>query len=181
MSLKKALIPAAITCLLLIDVCFRLRPQSHKSTSDRFNDLFAVVNVQTNADHGIMIVDKRTGDSLWAKWVLGGSNMTDCSSFFFNRRDIVDVFPQKSGPPWIAVTFYDEDGNVNAVWASKGNSACFTERRQSAREFRREVWFDEAWHLVDYRTNQESTLGGIFVNGKWHHLLFTNGSWAIEP
>ncbi|HEY5912716.1 MAG TPA: hypothetical protein VJA21_19115 [Verrucomicrobiae bacterium] len=181
MSLTKATIATVIACLLLIDVCLRARPQSHKSGSDNFNDLLALVNVQTNTDRGIMLVDKKTGDPLWAKYVLGGSNGNDCLSLFFNRRDVVDVFPQRSGPPWISVTFYGEDGSVNAIWASKGNNACFTERRQSEHEFKREVWFDEAWHPVDYRTNQGSTLGGIVVSGKWQHLLFTNGSWAVEP
>ena len=57
----------------------------------------------------------------------------------------------------------------------------FTERRQFEHAFNREIWLDEAWHLVHYHTNQGKTLGGVLVDGTWHRLLFTNGCWAIEP
>jgi hypothetical protein len=146
------------------------------------SDEFAITNVHTNDGDGILIVDKKTGQPLWGKWDFGFGGKPDAVSFFFEGRNLMNVHLRSDERPRIDVTFFGPDGKVRAIWADRGGDGGFTERTQYGRgEPRKQVWFDEAWYNVQYRTNGGRSQAGILVGEQWHHLKFTNGTWTTVP
>jgi hypothetical protein len=143
---------------------------------------FAVMDVQTNGTRGVVIVDKQTDKPLWAAWNIENSGKPDSIAYYYEGNNIMSIFTEHGQPLGMNVFFYGENGVVKAVWQNRGTNADFTERtRYDVPHPRKEIWFDESWHVLEHRTNNGSIQGGIVFNGKWQRVTFTNGAAAIIP
>jgi hypothetical protein len=175
---RTALAIAVIGALVLFDVCLRLG----SLRGDAFTKRFSIVNVQTNDTKASMIVDRHTGKPVWGEWDLGHGGRPDCVSYFYEGRNVMNFYPRAGEPARFDVTLYGEDGKVRTVWGSRGINAGFTEReRYDTGIPRREIWFNEAWHTLQHRTNDGLIQGGIVLDGKWQHVEFTNGVTVVAP
>jgi hypothetical protein len=171
-----------VTALVLMDAGLRLRQWRFNQETRAFAKLFRVVSVSTNGTDGVMIVDRRTLEPVWGSWDFGGGGKPDTVSYFFEGRNIMNIYPKRGDPPHIDVAFFGEDGRMRAVWANRGTNDGFTERTLfSDGAPRKEVWFGDSWHTMEYRTNGAAIRGGISVDGEWRHVVFTNGALALEP
>jgi hypothetical protein len=166
----------------LLVICLQVHLWRHHANINAFTKRFEIVRVHTNDANGILIVERKTSQPIWGSLALGTPGEPDTLSFFFEGKNIMNVYPQLGAPPHFDVSFFDEDGAVSAVWVSRGTNAGFTERRLIGGDKpRKDVWFNEAWHTLQHRTNDGNIQGGIVLDGKWHHLKFTNGAVLIVP
>jgi hypothetical protein len=164
---------ALVGCLFVLDVSLRVWQKCSIATSR-----FRMVNIQTNDSNGIVIVDKKTGQQLWGEWDFGNHGKPDTLSFFFEGRNLMNVYPERGPGADFDVTFYRPDGSVKAIWLNLGVGGFVERVVYGDGRPRKEVWFEEAWHAVQYRTNNGSTQGGILIKGQWQHLVWTNGTWT---
>ena len=94
----------------------------------------------------------------------------------------MNIHPPHAGEsPRFDITFFGPDGRVRAIWVSKGTNAGFTDRVVYDGVPRKEVWLNEAWHTLHYRTNSGAVQGGIIFDGDWRRVVFTNGAVALDP
>jgi hypothetical protein len=173
---------SVLTLILIVDLALRLHDWRYNQDVRAFNKVFGLVKVYTNDATGFVIIDKKTSKPIWGEWSFSPPGRLDSVSYFFEGRNIMNIYPGSTEPPPFDITFFGGDGTVRAVWANRGTDAGFTERTQYGNgNPTKEIWFDEAWHALQYRTNDGTIQGGIVVDGSWRHVTFTNGTTAIEP
>ena len=140
---------------------------------------FKVEVLHTNGVSGVGIFERKTEQPLWMEWDFNGDGKSDQENYFFRGKEVFDVTLSSNRPPKFSVYFRGSGKSVT-WWIDDGGSGAFTERiyyNTYGNFYRREVWYNEAWHTVDRRNEKN----GIIINGQWHQLAFdTNGLWTIE-
>jgi hypothetical protein len=104
-------------------------------------------------------------------------------SYYFGGMNMMNIYTRPGKLPKLDVAFFGEDGKVRALWSNRGTNAGFTERIQyGVDKPRREIWFNEGWHFLEYHTNTNDgkIQAGIMLDGAWHHVVFTNDNTEID-
>lgn len=162
--------------LVLADVSLRVWAWHYNVSYRAAAKKFRVEALHTNGVSGIGIFEVKTEQPLWTKFDF--SNGVN-ESYYLRGHDVFDVTLSSNRPPKYSV-FFRGTGKSVTWWLDRGGSGSFTERifyDTNGVFFRHEIWFNEAWHLVDRR----SGTNGIVFNGQWHQLAFdTNSNWTIE-
>jgi len=127
---------------------------------------------------GITEPKEASGQPVWAEWDFAGTGNPDTFSFFFQGRNVMNLYSLSNNPtalPRMDVSSYDEDGKLKVVWADRSGQGMFTERTFYRNgEPRMELWYQDRWQTVD----QQDGRGGIVIDGVWREVRFTNGSWT---
>jgi hypothetical protein len=173
---------AVLGVFALLCICLQVRQWRYSGNVLAFRELFEVVHVHTNDTKGIVIVERKTGKPIWGNWEFRSAGQSDTVSYFFEGRNMMNVYPMVGQPPRIDIAFFGEDGTVRAIWANRGTNVGFTDRIVYGEgQPRKDIWFNESWHSLQHRTNDGNIQGGIVLDGKWQHLEFTNGAAVIVP
>jgi hypothetical protein len=176
MKLSKIFCSSLVSCLFLADVSWRVWAWHHYADYRALATQFKLEVLHTNDASGIGIFYAKTEQPIWTKFDFGnGVN----ESYYFRGHDVFDVTLSSNRPPKYGV-FFRGTGKSVAWWLDRGGNGSFTERifyDTNGVFFRHEIWYNEAWHLVDRRNETN----GIVIDGQWHQLLFdTNHNWTIE-
>ncbi len=139
---------------------------------------FNFKTIRTNGCEGLMIIDKRTGDPIWARWDLDGDAKPDTFSYFFQGKDVMDIHVRAGMLPRREVIFYDENNRAKISWIDRSGQGLFTERVFYGPDTPRlEVWYKEGWR----GTTKRGSHRGIELDGVWFPLQITNGEWTVAP
>jgi hypothetical protein len=172
----------AVGLLLAADVGVRVRQWRNDKQRRAITDVFEVVYVRTNEMKGLALKLRRTGDPIWIAWNFYPTNKLDLVSYYWAGNNVMNFYPRPNAPPRFDVSFFGEDGVMQSLWFNRGTNPWFTERTQYGTDTpRKEIWFDEQWHFVEFQTNAGKRRAGIVLDGKWHHVVFTNEDFLIDP
>lgn len=164
-----------LVILLLCDLELRHR-------SNLLTEQFRIVRVETNGFTATVVVDSKTANPLWGKLASGSGEDPVAVNYFFDGKNVMNIYPLKGEPPQMDVTFFEPTGRIKSVWVNRGTNDGFTERRRyDLHPPVREIWFSETWHPLEYHTNDGQITAGIVLDGKWRHALFTNRTTLIGP
>jgi hypothetical protein len=91
-----------------------------------------------------------------------------------------DITLSSNKPPKYSV-FFGGPGKSVTWWLDRLGSGSFTERiyyDKNGVPSKHEVWYDDAWHLVDRRDGTN----GMVIDEQWRQLAIgTNQTWTIKP
>lgn len=145
-----------------------------------FYKQFRVSSTNDNDVAIIGISELKTGRLIWTKsrFVNRGSPVEE-HDFYFSGEKLFSVWSKSNQPPVYSV-FFRHPGKGVTWWQNRAGADIFTQRTfydDDGTISRDEVWYAQAWHVVDRRQGTN----GIIVNGQWYRLGFdTNGFWTVE-
>jgi hypothetical protein len=183
MKTAKVILLAVVGLLLLADISLRIRDHSSfsNSTASITNSIFggplSVMLVHSNSvdaawDTIVMQKDK-SWQPLWAEWDFGHGGRS--ISYFFQGKIVLNIHTATDQKPGYEFVSRNGEGETQVHWWDRKDSGIFTEKisyNTNGDLSKYEVWYDEAWHIVDRRNGTN----GIVINGQWLHLKFdTNG------
>ncbi len=161
-----------VTVLLVLDIGRQIwRHRRLPSEAPPFN----LIHVYTNGTWATGIIDTRTRQPVRIEWSLKKDGKTDCISYFFEGKSILELHLFPGRPPGRWETFYDRAGNEKIVWIDHLGTGQFSERILCD-SGTVEVWYQDRWQSTDLRNK----VRGIVLDGKWCPLILTNGLWSIE-
>ncbi len=178
--MKRNPIWAIIVILLLLANLGRLWWNSSRHPEFRAADKqFKMYVLHTNGVSGVGIFERKTEQPLWVEWDFNNDGKADQENYYFQGKDVFDVTLSSNHPPKFSV-YFRGPGKSATWWIDDGGNGSFTERiyyNTNGNFYRREVWYNEAWQVVDRRNEKN----GIVINGAWRRLhLDTNGMWTTE-
>lgn len=164
--------------LIAIDVVFRAWSWHGERDCRALAKKLKVAAVQTNGADGIGVVDATTGRPLWVQWNFGMGGNPDCTSFYFEGREVLTILNRPGHRPEYEVLVYDEDGRLEVRWRDRGGHGLFPERTRFNMDgsHQAEVWYENRWQEVDIRDQRY----GLTIEGMWRRLTFTNGVWRLQ-
>jgi len=164
---------AVIGLLTLVDIGLRLR--QHQVNA--FARQFAAVPLHTNGTSGILITDRAKDQPLWGVWNFKGGDSVNC---FVEGRLVLGVTYVPEGRAETEVNFYGKDGKLISQWKARENGVFYGRAFFGEGGAKSEAWLNESWHPVEARTNGGKIQYGTVLDGKWRHLVFTNGNTGVE-
>jgi hypothetical protein len=163
-----------VFCLaLFVDIALRVQ----QSKRDSFAARFTAVPLFTNGTSGILIRDRVKNEPLWGIWNFDVGDSVNC---FVNGRLVLSVTSAKGGRSETEVLFYGEDEKLITHWKARENGVFYGRTFFDEAGAKSEAWLDNRWHPVVMRTNEGKPQTGIVVEGKWQHIILTNGILSIE-
>ena len=164
--------------LLLADVSWRVWAWHHFAGYRAFATQFKLEALHTNDTSGIGIFYAKTERPLWVKFDFPGAEKSVLESYYFQGHDVFDIEYSSNHPPKYGV-FFRGPGKSVTWWLDDVGSGFFTDRiyyNTNGNFYKREVWYKQAWHLVDRRDGKN----GLVIDGRWHELARgTNETWAL--
>jgi hypothetical protein len=165
--------------LVMADISWRVWAWHHYAEGRAVLKHFKVEYLHTNDWSGIGIFDAKTSQPIWVRWDIGHDGDSIMEQHYFEGHDVFDVTLSSNRPPQYGV-FFRGPGKSVTWWLDDSGSGSFTERiyyNTNGDFYKREVWYKQAWHLVDRRDDKN----GLIIDGQWHQLTFdTNRTWVIE-
>ncbi|HEY3932201.1 MAG TPA: hypothetical protein VGM58_07510 [Verrucomicrobiae bacterium] len=164
--------------LFLIDIGWRVWVWHHYAAGREVLKNFKVEYLHTNDWSGIGIFDAKSDQPIWTKFDIGHDSNSIMESYYFRGKDTFDVTVTSNRPPKYGV-FFRGSGKSVTWWLDDVGSGLFTDRisyNTNGNFYKREIWYKEAWHLVDRRNETN----GIVINGKWFQLGRDTNGWTIE-
>jgi hypothetical protein len=172
---KTILLVICVT-LVLVDDSWRIWAWHDYTGSRAFARQFRLDVLHTNDTSGIGIFYSNTEQPIWTKFDFSNGVM---ESYYFRGKDTFDVTLSSNRPPRYGV-FFRGPGKSVTWWLDDAGSGFFTDRiyyNTNGDFSKREVWYKEAWRLVDRRDGKN----GLIIDGRWHQLARgTNETWTIE-
>lgn len=173
-TLRVVLASVAMCCLLLLaDIALRARSYNRDSFAKRFG----VTDLYTNGTSGILIYDRIKNQPLWEKWNFAAGDSVNC---YVEGKLALSVASVKVGRSLTEVFFYGEDGKLHSLWKARENGLFYGRMFFDEGGTRSEVWLNASWLPVEMRTNGGKTEAWTQVDGKWRHVILTNGTTSVE-
>jgi hypothetical protein len=136
---------------------------------------FKVAVLRTNGVEGIELIETKTGQPIWIGWDFDRDGTPSTTSYFFQGKNVMNIYAPTGKSTRREVIFYGEDGKAKVSWADRSGTGLFTERIFYDRgEPLLEVWYNQDWYVAEQRNNKR----GIVVDGRWLPLQITNGIWT---
>jgi hypothetical protein len=177
--LKYILLVGGVT-LLIADISWRVWAWRHYAEIRSVLANFKVEYTHTNDWSGVGFFDVKTSQPIWIKWDVGHAGDSIMEQHYFQGHDVFDITLSSNRPPKYTV-FFGGPGKSVTWWLDRLGSGSFTERifyDRNGAFAKHEVWYDNAWHLVDRRDGTN----GMVIEGQWHQLAVdTNRTWTIKP
>lgn len=145
--------------------------------------LYKQFRVSTSSDNGMAVIgitELRTGRFIWTRsdFAQRGAPVEE-HGFYFGGDKVFGVWSKSNLPPVYSV-FFHRPGKGVTWWQNRAGADVFTQRTFYSEDdnlSRDEVWYGEAWHVIDRRNGTN----GIIINGQWCRLGFdTNGLWTTK-
>jgi hypothetical protein len=166
--------------LLTADLSWRVWAWHHYADSRSVLEHFKVEYMHTNDWSGIGVFDAKTSQPIWVRWNIGHDGDSIMEQHYFHGHDVFDITLSSNKPPKYSV-FFGGPGKSVTWWLDRLGSGSFTERiyyDKNGVPSKHEVWYDDAWHLVDRRDGTN----GMVIDEQWRQLAIgTNQTWTIKP
>jgi hypothetical protein len=164
----------------MVDISWRVWGWHHFAGYRALAEQFKLEALHTNDASGIGIFYAKTEKPLWTEFDFTNEGNASNESYYFQGHDVFDVTWISNRPPKYSVYFRAPDKSVT-WWLDRLGSGSFNERIfYDTNEVlaKHEVWYDDAWHLVDRRDGTN----GMVIDEQWHPLaVATNQTWTIKP
>lgn len=178
-SFKTILLVLGVMIVLAADI-WRTWTWQDYADYRAFSSQFRLEALNSDDASGIGIFYAKTEKPLWAEFDFTNGGNSSMESYYFQGRDIFDVNLISNRPPKYNF-FFRGSGKSVTWWLDRLGSGSFTERiyyDTNGALSKHEVWYDDAWHLVDRRDGTN----GMVIDGQWHQLAVgTNQTWTIKP
>jgi hypothetical protein len=75
----------------------------------------------------IGLVDVKSGNPIWAKWILDDGENADIEDYYFKGKHVFDMY-SITNRPWIYNVYFRGPGKSVTWWRNRGGAETFTER-----------------------------------------------------